>query len=166
MAVCERCGSIQVAVARRQPIDRLIFALTSKRQFTCRRCGWRARRGWSDSELVRFERPVTGGVESGASLIALDDAMSATAKRRLERRRQRRSGSHAQASEFDLDQLDLSSHERPQAKTAVVPILRPRAARRRPVRRFRSRRRREILTTFCVTAVIMFLLAALVMVAG
>ena len=70
---CERCGSI--SVGRAQPIkaDRLVALFSANRPFLCRRCGWRARRGWSDADLSELSEYGLGGTEADPALVILDD---------------------------------------------------------------------------------------------
>lgn len=68
--LCERCGSIDIVRARTRPLDKLVRLFTGKNVFTCRRCGWRGRRGWSEEE--RVERPNLAP-NSDPNLIVLDD---------------------------------------------------------------------------------------------
>ena len=51
--LCERCGSIDVARSRSSRFDKLVRLFTGRKRFSCKRCGWTARRAWE--ELSRPE---------------------------------------------------------------------------------------------------------------
>ena len=48
--LCDRCGSIDIVRARARVLDKVIRLFTGKKPFVCRRCGWRARRAWSEAD--------------------------------------------------------------------------------------------------------------------
>jgi hypothetical protein len=73
VTLCERCGSVQIVSSPPTPLDKLLTVLFSIRPFLCRRCGWRARRGWTDADLERLHTYGAGGSQIDASLRPLDD---------------------------------------------------------------------------------------------
>ncbi len=65
-------GSIGIVRARPESADRLVALFTSKRPFLCRRCGWRARRDWTDEALRKLTNYGAGGAEPDPLLASLD----------------------------------------------------------------------------------------------
>ncbi len=65
-------GSIGIVRARPESADRLVALFTSKRPFLCRRCGWRARRDWTDQALRKLTNYGAGGAEPDPLLASLD----------------------------------------------------------------------------------------------
>jgi hypothetical protein len=151
MVLCESCGSIQVVVAQRLPFDALLDRVSSKRRFICRRCGWHARKGWTDDELKQLSGYGFGGGESDPGLGVLDEV-------RHEPRRRRRKRSRRRKTEFDLG--DLLGSEVPPAELRDGITLESAASRKRSPR-IRSRRRREIYATIVTTALVLFIIALL-----
>lgn len=52
--LCGRCGSINVVRVRAGVLDKFIMLVARRRPLVCRRCGWRARRPWTDAGLDVF----------------------------------------------------------------------------------------------------------------
>jgi hypothetical protein len=168
MILCEQCGSIRVSKAQPAAMDTLVAIFTARRPFICRRCGWRARRRWTDEDFRRLENYVVGGAEYDPSLAVLDEKPKAG--RRGEESPNGVSGSsprsrRAASDEFDLDDMDLSGAKVASADRLVesgnadsIPkLVSKRASRRRSERRRRRSRRREILATVALTALTMFI---------
>ena len=153
MALCEQCGSISVAKAPLEPTDKLLAIFTSKRPFVCRRCGWRARRGWTDLELDDLRDYGAGGAEPDPSLTSLDGDGSA--------------GSASESESFDLAALDLAdaSPTPPASEDSREELFGPAPTRkRRSVRKRRPRpQRREVVATIAVTSMVMLVVVALTM---
>ncbi len=80
MALCEQCGSINLVRAQPGLSDRVVAFFTSIRPFVCRRCGWRARRDWSDDDLRELMNYGAGGAEPDPSLAVLDREPQVAAK--------------------------------------------------------------------------------------
>src|SRR5687768_833441 len=96
MGLCERCGSIQIVRTRAGFTDKVIALVSSQRPFLCRRCGWRARRPWTDAELARVvESRNSGEPGTDPALVVLDQAPKPKSRKRQSSRRKQR-------SEFDL----------------------------------------------------------------
>jgi hypothetical protein len=70
--LCEQCGSIQISLLELGRFKSLVIRLFAKRRFLCRRCGWKAWRNWTDSDLRRLQNYVTGGAELDPRLVVLD----------------------------------------------------------------------------------------------
>jgi hypothetical protein len=161
MALCEECGSIQIARAHSDQLDRLLGIFSSKRPFICRRCGWRGRRDWTDEDLKGLRDYGAGGATPDPELAVLD--------RRQTKTRQRadnsgRGWTKAGRSDFDLSSLDFEG-----MTTAAEDISSSGSGRldgasaeahSRVDRRHRLVRR-EIVTTVALTALAMFLVAML-----
>jgi hypothetical protein len=160
MALCEQCGSISIVKAQFELVDRLVVVFTGKRPFTCRRCGWRGRRNWTDNELEKLRDYGVGGAEPDPALAVLDEEAASTRRQpRNTPRRRPRSTSQTPAERFDLDELDLSSDFPDQTNTNVEDIHAPRsssAVRKRRTKRIRRRRLRKIGRTEAMTALIIF----------
>lgn len=160
MALCERCGSINVVKVEPSPLDRLIALVTKKRPFLCRRCRWRGRRDWTDKDLERLVSYGAGGAEVDPALSVLDD----TKKRRRKLQSPRGHGSRRAISEsFGLESPELG---KPNVEVDIPfdlgapPSPRPVSHRRGRRRRSKSRRR-EIIATVSVTALVMFVVVIL-----
>jgi len=135
MALCERCGSIQIVRARSRLADRAVALLTAKRPFVCRRCGWRGRRAWTDSDLAKLaDLRSSGEVAVDPSLVALDHIPREAVR----------------PSEFELSTLDLTP-----PVTADEKIVSSRHGRRGKRRRQKRSRRREIFAVIAVSALAM-----------
>ena len=155
MALCERCGSLQVVRARAKLADKVLAFFTAKRLFVCRRCGWRGRRAWTDADLAR--RPDYGSIGGGEidpALVVLDDRKHAStlpAKDVV-----------SANAEFDLSALDFATTAPGESKdpnAETVTTVASRKAGRRSVHRRRKRsRRRKIVSAIAMTALAMFLL--------
>lgn len=168
MALCEQCGSIQIDRARRKPTDRLVAFFTSKRPFVCRRCGWRARRGWTDLDLDNLRDYGAGGAEPDPSLTVLDgDGPAGSARQRGQEAIRKRDGETTATSEsesFDPATLDLANTsatppgtDSQEELSAHAPIQEHRSVRKRQTRS----PRREIVATIAVTALVMFVVVSL-----
>ena len=55
--LCERCGSIDVARSRSSRFDKLIRFFTGRKRFSCKRCGWTARRAWVEEKRPEWTKP-------------------------------------------------------------------------------------------------------------
>ena len=136
LALCERCGSIQIVRARSRLADRVIALLTVRRPFVCRRCGWRGRRAWTDSDLAKTaDLSFSGEAEVDPSLVALDDIPREAVR----------------PSEFELSTLDLT-----QPVTADPKNDSTRHRRRGKRRRQKRSRRREIFAAIALLALAIF----------
>lgn len=163
MALCERCGSINIVSAGPQRADRILGLFGRGRSFVCRRCGWRGRRNWTDDDLHALSDYGAGGGALDPGLAALDvkptDTGLATS----------RGGGPAAGSSWrrtpeleglELDQLDLvnasaaglDSEESSNAAGRLLTRIRPRSLRRK------DSRRREVIATIAVSALVMFLI--------
>jgi len=129
---CERCGSIQIVRARSRLADRVVALLTGTRLFVCRRCGWRGRRAWTDSDLAKLA-DLRFSVDP--SLVGLDDIPREAVR----------------PSEFALSTLDLT-----QPVTADEKIVSSRHGRRGKRRRLKRSRRREIFAAITLSALALF----------
>lgn len=169
--LCERCGSIQITKAQSELPDKLVAFFTSRRPFVCRRCGWRGRRNWTDTDLRSLLEYGAGGAVADQSLAELDSdsRRSRRRKRRWRQAAKRLSNNietkpQPQRMGFDLGPLDLANVE---SVPALVDTLEPnpsriRTAGRRSMRkRMKRSRRREIAATVAATILVMVLIAAL-----
>lgn len=161
MALCEQCGSIQIVRARSQTLDKIVEALSSRRPFVCRRCGWRGRRQWADTDLLRQEQYGTGA-EPDPSLVILDQSPS---RRRRKTRPRKRGGNRADKSESDTSGLRLTRHDVAESGAVHEPIENPRQRSfvREPRSSFKHARRREIVATVAMTALTMFVAAMIIL---
>ena len=150
-ALCETCGSINIVRAHSTPMDRLVGLLTGKQPFLCRRCGWRARRNWTDNDVQDLLAHGVDGAETDPTLSALDGDQPFAGHRK------RRSES-APERDFDVSALGLNDpiagahwpvEEHPSEKA-------PGEGRRHRSRR-RSGRRRAIAAVIGTAALILFL---------
>lgn len=165
MALCEQCGSISIVLAKSERLDKVFSLFGSSRPFICCRCGWRARRDWSDEDLRDLSNYGVGGAEYDPALAVLDTPPPARSKQskkrkpkaaRIQRRKQ-------DSREFDLGKLDLgatSVYEADRFESAAVASRsiekpRPRALRRR------NSRQREVVATIAATALVVFLVVML-----
>ena len=146
MALCEQCGSISIVKAPPEPTDKLLAIFTSKRPFVCRRCGWRARRDWTDLELDNLRDYGAGGAEPDPSLAVLDgDGDADSARQRTQEALRKRDAAPTAVSEsesFDLVALDLAdaSATPPGAEDSQDELSAPAPIReRRIVRKRRTR---------------------------
>jgi len=157
MALCEECGSIQIARAHAEGLDRLLGFFTSRRPFICRRCGWRARRDWTDAELKELQDYDTRSAMPDPELAVLDGGQ----KRRKRPRPASKAARTARKREFDLSDLDLDgtptsaedSSSAAGSLDAAVTEARQRVDRRK------RRVRREIVATVALTTLAMFVFA-------
>jgi hypothetical protein len=156
MALCERCGSISIVRLHPGWTDLAISILTGRKPFLCRRCGWRARRAWTNQDLNKLNEYGAGRAEIDPSLAELDDIG------RQKRREQKAKSAERTENSFDLDDLHLGAESEPTASVQTAPISRGRSTRRSKVRgRQKRSRRREILAAIAVTAIAMFLLVVI-----
>ena len=167
MALCEQCGSISVVLARREGLDGLVGLVSSKRPFVCRRCGWRARRDWTDKDLRALMDYGAGGAEPDPELAVLDGDHS-TPRRRDRQRRSRKLEpvSHDRAhSGFDLAALDLANDsERPPSEgDGVGSAPRRNSTVRRRKARGRQKRSRgsRMVVAVAASAIVIFLVVML-----
>lgn len=159
MATCEQCGSISIRKAQHNYYDECIAFVTRRTAFVCHRCGWRARRRWTDDDLRRHIDNGEGGAEPDPELVILDNVSVDTNERPGKQRRQRHTTQTAaeQANEFELTPLNLPSTGLGHGESSVAGTATSAAAgERTSVRRRRARaRRREILAAVIVTAIVM-----------
>lgn len=165
MALCEQCGSIRIVRARPETADKLVALFTSKRPFLCRRCGWRARRPWSDDDLTALLDYGAGGAQPDPTLIALDNPLEGGPGQRKPSSRRRRASTTttplaAVAAPADAVATDAAGVPSAAEGAATSSATSPRRARRSRKRQKRSRRR-TVVATVAVTAVVMFLMVLL-----
>lgn len=150
MVLCEQCGSIRIVRVEPNTIDTALALFTSKRPFLCRRCGWRARRDWSDDALRELEDYGVGGAVADPSLIVLDLVQPERRKGKNKRRAKKQQRSAFEPA-FDLDSLDTA----PSIGSGGLPAIpkSPSTSRRRQKRRG-TPRRREILAAIVFTTTV------------
>ena len=152
MALCEECGSIQLARAHANQLDKLLGLLTSKRPFICMRCGWRARRRWTDEDLKKLQEYDNPSAMPDPALAVLDSDPNNRKRPRLATK-----AANARRWEFDLSDLDLdtttsvedSSSSGSGSLDAAASEARHRVDRRK------RRIRREIVATVALTTLAM-----------
>jgi hypothetical protein len=152
MALCEQCGSISIVKAPQAPADKLVARFTSKRPFVCLRCGWRARRGWTDLDLENLRDYGAGGAEPDPALSVLDDDAGKPRKNKSSGTVDEGENGRPEGQAFDLADLDLEN-------TTPAEVAGVGGQRTTHKRRTRARRR-EIVVTIAVTALVMFMVAA------
>ena len=161
--MCEQCGSISIVQAQPRAGDTIVAFFTGKRPFLCRRCGWRARRRWSDLELDSLRNYGAGGAEIDPALSVLDEADAPVGDRKdviAMRRREEATQDEAAATTFDPGALDfvsvLSDEPSTLSELEDQPPIGERSARKRHgVRKGRGRViGREIVVTIAVTSII------------
>lgn len=168
MALCEQCGSISIVKASPEPTDKLLAIFTSKRPFVCRRCGWRARRDWTDLDLDNLSEYGAGGAEPDPSLTVLDgDGPDRQPRQETLQKHDAEPTATSESESFDLAALDLAdtsamppATEISQVELAADAPIRERHHARK--RRTRSQRR-EVVATIAVTMMVMFVVVALSM---
>lgn len=162
MVLCEQCGSIRVTRAEPTFIDTTLAFFTSRRPFLCRRCGWRARRDWTDNELRELEDYGAGGAVADPSLVVLDLVHSRSRKGK-NKRQAKKQGASASERPLDLDSLDLESSP----THAVLPAIphSPNTIRRRHKRRA-SPRRREIVATMAFRMMVLTIVGFVALAVG
>lgn len=164
MALCEQCGSISVVKAQPESTDRVVSFFSKRRPFVCRRCGWRARRDWTDDDLRALLDYGVGGAEPDPGLADLDDKRDASGRRPARKRRKREPQRKSDTVEqFDLATLDLSAARPNQAAEAENAARgRVSSGEHRSVRHRTGRGQRQgILATIAATALVMFLVVLL-----
>ena len=154
MALCERCGSIQIVRVKPEPLERLWALASAKRPFVCRRCGWRGRRDWTDKDLRKLMDYGAGGAEPDPALSVLDEEQVAAEShwRGPER--------HEIPEDLDLAALELlkAPTAPPGSEGAPRPTASTRSAnRQRSHDRQRRSRQREIFATVAATALVLSL---------
>jgi len=154
MALCEQCGSVSLVKAHTTLSDRVLSLLTGRKPFRCRRCGWRARRAWTDQDLERLSEYGAGGAQVDPSLARLDDIGGQRPRKQTAR------FPKPYESNFDLVDLNLNAARADtEAWQTDGNADRQAPLKRRRIRRRRNRsNRREILPTVAVTAIVMFVL--------
>jgi len=129
-ALCENCGSISIERAMPKLFDRLVAFVTGRRPFACRRCGWRARRSWTDNDLDQLHAYGAGGAEPDPTLAVLDRDEPSRVHREPET-------GQPEPVAFDLDAVNLQLSEplqdkdRPGDADSVPRNTRPNRRRRR-----------------------------------
>jgi hypothetical protein len=171
MALCEQCGSINIALAKQRPVEKLLVLFGSRRPFLCRRCGWRARRRWTDQDLINLGNYAAGGAEPDPALALLDRGHVVPKEREYRRKRSLAPGgtcSEGVSGEFDLGKLDLTNGASGQNEVSDSPVTArpPSRNRHHPSRRRKKSRRRGMVATIALTAFVMFLLVIVGLVAG
>jgi hypothetical protein len=160
MALCEQCGSISIVRAQSTTGDKLAVLLTRKRPFLCLRCGWRARRRWSDIDLESLRSYGAGGAEPDASLSVLDDDRACDPERAV--RLERGPRTIDLSTNHDLEVLDLGALDQIDPLTTQFCDERQ-DTQARPSRRLMKDRppslRPEIITAIVVILVIISALA-------
>lgn len=162
MALCEQCGSISIVKAQPTTGDKVVAFFTAKRPFLCRRCGWRARRGWSDFELDSLRDYGAGGAHPDPALGVLDDNhhRANDEEQVIARRAMPNDPREKEVATFEPEALDFVTPVEPSAmptEPATAEATVERAERKpRAVRKRRSRMiGREIAVTIAVTSIIM-----------
>lgn len=163
--VCERCGSIQLIKARGDSRDVALSVLTGARIFVCRRCGWSARRKWSDADLdYSSYYSATAETELDPALKVLDEPSRGAAQVARRRRKHRK---RKRTHEFDLAGVRETPFPEAgsvtdlyQPHSSDLPLLRSR--RRNRDHRLRPGRR-EVLATIAITSLALFLTVIIVM---
>lgn len=131
MAICEKCGSINIVRARSGVMAKAIALCTGRKPFLCRRCGWRGQRSWNDQDLGdRNNRGEAPTAEYDPDMVVLDTPLG--------------------ASPQSLAPQPVPRGGKARARTG-----------RRGQDRLQRRRRREILNTIALSAAAMFVLAML-----
>ena len=154
MALCERCGSIQIVRVKPEPLERLWALASAKRPFVCRRCGWRGRRDWTDKDLRKLMDYGAGGAEPDPALSVLDEEQVAAESHWR--------GPERHEIPEDLDLAALEPLKAPTAPPRGEDLARASATsqsgkpRRRRDRQRRSRRR-EMFATVAATALVLSL---------
>ena len=159
MVSCEQCGSIRIARAHPSRADRLVAILTSHRPFVCRRCGWRARRTWTNADLKSLEEHLAGDGEPDPGLAVLDASpgYNLGAKQRAA----------VESDDFRLEDLRFTD-DQPPSSTPTDDVEEDGVDRGNTERglnrpRFRQRRRitrrRRIAGTVAISALAMFIIA-------
>lgn len=153
MAVCERCGSIQVVRLQPSLIDRGLTLLDSRKPYKCRRCGWKGRRGFgADASSGLVEVELSDGT-TDPSLSVLDD---------MDRPGDRASGQgprpleqEPSSGEFNLS-LTEGSNDR-EAELRHRHSLKQWNHRRRNIdsRRLKRSRRRQVLGSIVISTLIL-----------
>ncbi len=150
MALCEECGSISIVVTKPNRAEQVIALLLSRRCFLCKRCGWRALRGWTDQDLQKLKDYGLGGAALDPTLAVLDEG------RPTNRKRRRRNLNGKRNELFNL------AGAIPELPDAAGRPATPSKGGRRLTRKRRGRtKRRQILATVAVTALALFLAAIL-----
>ncbi len=145
--VCEQCGSIRITMKRTRLLDRVAALLFLGRPVICLRCGWRARRNWTEKDLPGSQYGA-GGVELDPALEILDAGPN-----------QAREGKAKTIPEpvIDLGQLDLAGTAGDQPPPdGGAGVTEPGRRSRKLRKRFRRSRRREILGTIAASALALF----------
>jgi hypothetical protein len=169
MALCERCGSIQIVKGRAEPFEKLVAWFGARRPFVCLRCGWRGLREWSDGDLQRLQNYGSGGAEPDPSLIVLDRNPAPSSSEKREGQESRlpigtRSSDVNNEAQFDL--AAISSEKPPHLdEMATMSGLAARSLNGRGRRRHRNRRRasqrREIVVAIAVSLMMILTVALL-----
>ena len=131
MALCENCGSIQVVRTKSTAIDRAVRLLSGRKPFVCRRCGWRARRRWDESNPSRYLEP-TVWAANDPELVALDEVAPGS---------------------------EIPPHQSMGGGSDTVAVLRQGPRKKRGHKRAARTSRHEILGAVALTGVVMFAVA-------
>jgi hypothetical protein len=168
-AVCEECGSFNLVRARSTWVDRGLSHISGRRPIFCRRCGWRARRAWTEENIVGPHaiweddgtEPWIPNIDEPAKEVRRTRKKSSAGKRA-------RKGTTAKAdrpAEFDLRELPE------EVEDAVSIELESRRPIAEPIQqRFRARRRRrrmaEIITTVAISVLVTLMVSAFITAEG
>lgn len=151
-ALCEQCGSVQITPTAGSHTERLLAKLTARRQFLCKRCGWKRFRRWTDDDLERLKKYGAGGAVADPELRVLDHPPN----------RSKPIGDRQpspQRISFDLDSLDFTA-----SNSEAGASQRPGPWHERPSvrRRRRSGRLREVVVRCLLLAAAMLGIAMLI----
>lgn len=171
MALCEQCGSIRLVRARSGAVDRGLAKFTSLRPFTCRRCGWRGRRAWTEADIVDpNEYGVAIGATTDPALSTLDNPASdrpAANRPKTTRKRKPRKTAAAKpkaSTEFDLSEVgwneaaDLTPADTPSSLNGAGWDER---TRRIVEQRLKRSNRQQIVGTIAMSALALFVFSLL-----
>jgi hypothetical protein len=165
MALCGRCGSIQVVRVPGNILDDTIALVTKHKLYACQRCGWRGRsvEGTDNSERQRMALDPTAAYDP--TLATLDEFQDRAdrAPRRPRRHRRKPVTKAVHTGEPDLSTLD-ELHDAP-----ITPYPEPQEANNGSRSNDRSRhrshsrtgrsRRRGFLAALAVSGLALFLIA-------
>lgn len=173
MAVCEQCGSIQLVRARSGLVDQWLTAVAGRKPFTCRRCGWRGRRNWTQADIPDpNEYGSSHGATPDPALSVLDapavpQPVSRSKKKPAKKKKasSKASGDPAKA-DFDLAGLEwVAGQDSTADHDATPPSLNVTGwdERVRGIVQQRQRRsqRRQLVGTIAMSALALFLFSLL-----
>jgi len=167
VVLCETCGSVRISKAEPQTIDQFWSMISPKRPFICRRCGWRARRAWTDADLEKLKSYGAGGAHYDPALVVLDKPQRGHGRPRSRRKFKSRESKSVQISSGTVDAFDFDLKERdgaalpPVSQGTDTPIGQLATVEERNVVKKRRQRTRylEVLTTALLTMLLMLAVA-------